>query len=92
MTHDSTINTFYVILSTSAVTEELLALSDNSSIDYLRRNADGTKCVLQFSGDIPDIIAPYNIYSAENAQGLLSSEEWQPLPTLTGGFWEWVWR
>lgn len=70
---------FYLVLNTADLTVTILNLSDNLSADLLRKNSDGSKIILQFSGNIPAEILSFNLYSGEEIRALLLTEEWAPI-------------
>lgn len=55
----------YVIIPTSQLTKQLVAVTCQTSLEDVRRSADGTQCILSWRGVTPTGLAGKTTYTHE---------------------------
>ena len=55
----------YFILNTSEVTQGIIDICLQTSLDTLRKTKDGSKSILKFEGNTPEILKNETLYNYE---------------------------
>ena len=71
----------YVILSTELLKNEILSDSLSNSFSQVRLNNDSSKMIVKFSGDVPELLKQFKIYSKEEISDIISDSDWQDYDT-----------
>ena len=66
----------YVILPTADVTQAIIDVCVQTSMDTLRKSLDGTEAVLKYLGDKPSILDPYTDYTHAEIIPIMCNSEW----------------
>ena len=69
-------NRKWVIVTVSAITDEMISSAIQSSIDTLRKTNDGTKAILKWDGDTPSCFDGMTTYSHSEILTELAKSEW----------------
>ena len=69
-------NRKWVIVTVSAITDEMISSAIQSSIDTLRKTNDGTKAILKWDGDTPSCFDGMTAYSHSEILTELAKSEW----------------
>ena len=70
-------NRKWVIVTVSAITDEMISSAIQSSIDTLRKTNDGTKAILKWDGDTPSCFDGMTTYSHSEILTELRKSEWR---------------
>ena len=69
-------NRKWVIVTVSAITDEMISSAIQSSIDTLRKTNDGTKAILKWDGDTPSCFDGMTTYSHSEILTELAKSDW----------------
>ena len=69
-------NRKWVIVTVSAITDEMISSAIQSSINTLRKTNDGTKAILKWDGDTPSCFDGMTTYSHSEILTELAKSEW----------------
>ena len=69
-------NRKWVIVTVSAITDEMISSAIQSSINNLRKTSDGTKAILKWDGDTPSCFDGMTAYSHSEILTELRKSEW----------------
>ena len=66
----------YIIVTVSAITDEMIASAIQTSMNTLRKTNDGTKAILKWDGDTPSCFDGMTTYSHSEILTELAKSEW----------------
>ena len=66
----------YFILNTYEVTQGIIDVCLQTSLDTLRKTKDGSKSILKFEGNTPEILKNETLYNYEEIKEELKKDEW----------------
>ena len=69
-------NRYWVIVTVSAITDEMIASAIQTSTSTLRKTLDGTKAILKWEGDTPSCFDGMITYNHSEILEQLSTSEW----------------
>ena len=69
-------NRYWVIVTVSAITDEMIASAIQTSTSTLRKTLDGTKAILKWEGDTPSCFDGMTTYNHSEILEQLSTSEW----------------
>ena len=69
-------NRKWVIVTVSAITDEMIMSAIQSSMETLRKTNDGTKAILKWDGDTPSCFDGMTTYSHSEILTELRKSEW----------------
>ena len=69
-------NRYWVIVTVSAITDEMIASAIQTSTSTLRKTLDGTKAILKWEGDTPSCFDGMITYNHSEILEQLATSEW----------------
>ena len=69
-------NRKWVIVTVSAITDDMIASAIQTSMDTLKKTLDGTKAILKWDGDTPAVFNGMTTYSHSEILTELNKAEW----------------
>ena len=69
-------NRYWVIVTVSAITDEMIASAIQTSTSTLRKTLDGTKAILKWEGDTPSCFDGMTTYNHSEILEQLATSEW----------------
>ena len=70
-------NRRWVIVTVSAITDDMISSAIQTSIDTLRKTLDGTKAILKWDGDTPTVFNGMTTYTHSEILTELNKSEWK---------------
>ena len=67
----------YTIIPTSELTEELVAVTSQTSLEDVRRSVDGVNCILSWIGSTPAALSDKDTYTHAQMLALVKDTEGQ---------------
>jgi hypothetical protein len=76
-------STFYCIIPVSALSEALISLCDQTSVESCRRSVDGNRAIVSYSSDYaPALLQSYAHLTQAEAIAEMNKAAWNPDATL----------
>ena len=69
-------NRGWVIVNVSAITDDMISSSIQTSIDTLRKTIDNSKAILKWEGDTPSVFDGMTVYTHSEILTELAKSEW----------------
>ena len=66
----------YVILNISEVTQDIIDVCLETSLDTLRKTKDNSKTIVKFEGDVPSLLEGKKLYTHYEIKQELQKNEW----------------
>ena len=70
-------NRKWVIVTVSAITDDMIASAIQTSMDTLKKTSDGTKAILKWDGDTPSVFDGMTTYNHSEIKIELAKSEWR---------------
>ena len=71
-------NRKWVIVNVSAITDDMIGSSIQTSINTLRKTTDNSKAILKWDGDTPSVFDGMTTYNHSEILTELNKSEWNP--------------